>query len=210
MNWNELGSFWRGQQLPALPPAELVRQTFEADRQHRERLRFRRDVLEAVTGLILFGFLAYTAWRMKKSAGMLELAMLFILVPIAVYVRERIRSSRKRLAADAPLLARVDSEIAELRHQRRLWLNVGVWYLAPLAIAMTLGWCAVTLNAPPGFPGALFRDPSARIYVVLYVLVLVAALGWAWVRIRRDAVRNTEPRLAQLEQLRREILGQTS
>jgi hypothetical protein len=118
-----------------------------------------------------------------------------------VFIKERIRTHRHRLGSEASLLARLDAEIAELCHQRRLLLSIWKWYLAPITAAIAIVCITISFNRPAW---DLSRDP---VFMGGY-FVFVAFFVWgAWILNRRAVRKQIEPRLAELEKLRRDILS---
>jgi glucan phosphoethanolaminetransferase (alkaline phosphatase superfamily) len=90
-------------------------------------------------------------------------------------------------------------DLAELRHQRWLLLKLWWWYLGPLGAAVIL-ICAALYAARPAFDRELMRPVLA-----VYGMVVAGAFWFAWF-INRRAVRNRiDPRLEELEELRREL-----
>ena len=98
------------------------------------------------------------------------------------FVRERFRAHRHRLGSDAPLLAKLEADLAELRHQRRLLLNVGTWYLAPCIAAAAVVAGTAIVHAPVVL--------SAKLLAGAIMLVLLALTCWGVWALNRWAVRK--------------------
>jgi hypothetical protein len=214
MNWNDYEAVWKRQELPVGADADLsnLRETFEPKRRKLAKGLFARDILEGSTGLLVSGVLAHFWWRMGKDGWPIMLAIALILGVTGFFIRERIRAHRNRLGSGAPLLAKVEADIAELRHQRHLLLNLWSWYLAPLAAVMVIvGATLVRLlitKAPPGFLSALWENPAALAWIIFYVTIVVPLCFWgAWAINRRAVRKRIEPRLEELEKLHRDLLS---
>jgi hypothetical protein len=135
MNWNDYEGVWKRQELPVGADADLasLRETFETKRRKMAATFFLRDILEASAGVFVSIALAFIWWQQKKAGWPIALAIVLTLGVTGVFIKERIRTRRNRLGPDASLLAKLEADITELGHQRRLLLNVWKWYLAPLA-----------------------------------------------------------------------------
>ena len=202
MNWSNLKTIWSGQNLPAGPDADLAALEcgFEKKRRKLARGLLRRDVVEAAAGLFVSGVFAYTGWQMGKAGWPIGLAVMLMLGLTGFFVWERVRAHRQRLGADAPLLAKLEADLAELRHQRRLLLSVGTWYLAPCITAAAVVACTAMVHAPIAL--------SAKLLAGVIMLLLLALTCWGVWALNRQAVRKQlEPRLEELEKLRRALLS---
>jgi type II secretory pathway component PulM len=116
------------------------------------------------------------------------------------FVRERIRARRQRLGVDAPLFAKLEADLAELRRQRHLLLNIGKWYLAPCMAAAAIFAATTMAHAPIPWP--------AKLLAGVVMLLLLALTYWGVWALNRRAVRvQLDPRLEELEQLHRNLLG---
>jgi hypothetical protein len=214
MNWNDYEAIWKRQELPVGSNADLatLKGTFETKRRKLAATLFARDLLEVSSGLFVSGVFAYTWWHIGKEGWPMAFAIALIFGVSGFFVRERFRARRLRLGVDAPLLTKVEADIAELRHQRHLLLNVWSWYLAPLAAALvivsaTLARIAI-IKAPPGILATLWAHPAALAWIILYFAIVVPLCFWGTWAVNRRAVRKQiEPRLEELEQLHRELLA---
>jgi hypothetical protein len=66
-----------------------------------------------------------------------------------VFVRERVRARLSHLGPDVLLLAKVEADIAEPRHQRELLCKMRTWYLGPVfAVAMVVSFM-LTIQSQP-------------------------------------------------------------
>jgi uncharacterized membrane protein len=200
MNWNDYEAVWKRQELPVGANADLanLRETFETKRRKMAATLFLRDILEASAGVAVSIALAFTWWQQKTAGWPIALAIILTLGVTGVFIKERIRTRRNRLRPDASLLAKLEADITELSHQRRLLLNVWKWYLAPLAAAIAIVVATISYNRAPWQ-----RDP---VFLGCYGL-FCALLFWGVWALNRQAVRKQiDPRLAELEKLRRDIL----
>ena len=203
MNWNDYEAAWKRQEPPVGAGADLatLRQTFETKRRKMAGTLFVRDILEASAGVFVAVSLARKGWLMGKAGWPVALSVALILGVTFFFIWERIRTHRARLGPDAPLLTKLEADIAELRHQRRLLLNVATWYLAPILASMAI--FAVTLSVQA--PTPLSRDP----FFLTAYWVSVGLLYWGiWALNRRAVRKKIEPRLEELEKLHRDVLAQ--
>ena len=204
MNWNDLRNVWSGQQLPPEHSVDLaaLRDGFEAKRRRLARSLFWRDMREAWAGVVVSGIFAYFGWQMGRAGWPIAFAVVLLLGLTGFFVLERVRAHRQKVENDAPLLAKIEGDIAELRHQRRLLLNVATWYLGPcIAAAAILG---VTKMAHAPIPLA------AKLETGGIQLLLFALVSWGvWALNRRAVRKQIEPRLRELEDLRQALLSQS-
>lgn len=212
MNWNDYEALWKRQPPPAGATADLamLQDTFEAKRRKLTKVLLVRDSVEGFGGLIFALLFAGMAWRIGRSGWPILVGVALVAGVSLVFVRDFFRIRRRRLGPEAPMLAKLEAEIAELRHQRRLLANIGLWYFLPyLAAIVVIGTTLGRVNhghAPPGLLRELLTTPATLAWIVALVAVFSVAIFWAW-RANRGAVKTQiDPRLAELEKLRREIL----
>jgi hypothetical protein len=203
MNWNDYEAIWKRQPLPRGTQADLtnLKQTFETKRRKMAAAFLVRDWTE----LLACGFMVIVYgkfWQKVGSAGWpMGFAILMILLVATVFIRERLRSRRNRLGADATVLAKVEADLAELRHQRQLILRVWAWYITPCAVAMLIHGSVILRRVRPGDP---LREPVSFVVIGLCIVLLC----WiVWVINRRAVRTRIEPRLAELEKLRHDLLS---
>jgi hypothetical protein len=204
MNWNDLKSAWSRQEGPHLSDADLalLRQSFEAKRRKLARTLFWRDTREVVAGLFVAGFFALRGWHKGRSYWPMALSVALILGVTGFFVAERIRSHRKRLGSNASVLAKVEADLAELRRQRRLLLNVAVWYIAPLFASWAIALITSIVNTSP-------HRKHHPLFLICYIALGVPLMTWGvWALNRRAVRKQIEPRLEELEALHRELLSQ--
>lgn len=212
MNWNDYEAVWKRQALPVGATADVaeLRHTFEAKRRKLAATLLVRDGLEALAGLLVVGVFAFVWWHMGKEGWPIAPAIILLLGVTGFFVRERIRTHRQRLGPEASVLAKLEAELAELRHQRRLLLNVWAWYLAPCAGAIVCFGVAVIrkmlVDLPPGFFTKLLEHPLLIAGILGYCVVVLPLLFWGvWAMNRRAVRKNIEPRIEELEKLRQEL-----
>jgi hypothetical protein len=202
MKFSDYEAAWKRQPLPRGADADVreLKQTFETKSRKMAATLLLRDWVEILAcGIVVVAYVAF--WRNAGPDGWpMGFAILMILWVAGMFMRERLRSRRNRLGADAPLLAKIAADLNELRHQRQLVLRVGLWYLPPCVIAMLLHVTVIVRHAPQGDP---VRHPVSLLAIVL----VIGALCWfVWVINRRAVQRHIEPRIAELEKLQRDQL----
>lgn len=202
MNWNDYEAAWKRQPLPVGEKADLaeLQKNFEDKHRKMAAALLVRDWVEIVAcGVVVVCYLWF--WHEAGPAGWpLGVAILLILGVAAFFLHERRRARRNRVGADAPLKAKVEADLAELRHQRWLLLKVWLWYIAPCAVAMLLHVSVNVRNVRPS-------DPlQAPLLLGLACLIIVLACWFAWTLNREAARKQIEPRIAELEKLRDNLL----
>ena len=154
MNWSDYEDVWKRQPDPRGARADLedLTRTFaKQDRKLTANLAV-RDYAEASTGVFVASVVAFV-WRGHGgSAWPLALAILIILAVTAVFLRERIRAHRNRPSPDASLLAKVESDLAELRHQQNMVSKLWWWYLGPILVAMMIVVFTISFHRPAWDP----------------------------------------------------------
>jgi len=203
MNWSDYEAAWKRQELPVGIDADLptLRATFEAKSRKMHGAILVRDLTEAGAGLAVVGAYVFFWWQLKAAGWPMAFAIALILGLCGFFVRERFRARRLRLGADAPLLAKVEADIAELRHQGRLVRTVWAWYLAPCAGAIAIQVAAILHRVPSW-------NPLHRPAVLLGFVAFFALVFWlVWLINRRALRKRIEPRLDELEKLREDLLS---
>ena len=203
MNWNEWEFVWKRQDLPVGAGADVAKlmETFEAAHRRMARVLLVRDLTEASAGVLVSGVFAFTAWRMGRAGWPIAIVVALCLGVTGVFLWERVKARRTRTGPGAALLEKVEADLAELRHQRSLLTNVAWWYLAPLFLACMIVMATVTARTPHG---SLQRAPLFMAGMILFFLALYVGV---WVINRRAVTKQLDPRLAELDKLRREILS---
>ena len=198
MNWNDLKSVWAGQSLLSGPYADIaaLRDEFEAKRRRLARVLFWRDVREAAAALVVAGVFAH----MGPVGWPTALAVVLMLGLAGFFVWERFRAHQQKVGADASLVAKLEAEIAELRRQRGLLLNVCTWYIAPCMGAAAIVAATALIHAP--------KPLAAKLAAGLIMLIFLALVSWGVWALNRWAVRKQiDPRLAELEKLHQSLLA---
>ena len=205
MNWNNWDMLWKRQELPCGPGADLaaLRATFDAKSRRLARALLVRNVAEAAAGVLVSVVLAVAGFRLRWPGWPIGVAVMLVLGVTGFFVRELVRARRQRLGAEAPLRARLEADLAELRHQRRLLLGLRSWYLAPLAAAMVIVGVTAGWNAPQS--ALLLQEPFILFALTAYVILCVLLFQTVWVLNRRTVRQQLEPRLAELERLHRSL-----
>ena len=189
---------WKRPDLPRGAAADLdsIRETFETKRRKFSNGLLARDVMEGGAGVVVSGFFVFIWWRQGRADWPIGVALLLVLGVVGVFVRERLRARRGRLPAAAPLGARVDAYLADLRAQQRLMLAMWGWYLGPLSAAIALVMFVIVRSRPAW---DIARDPRfLGAYFVFTALLMVGV----WTINRRAVRQRIEPRIAELEKLR--------
>ena len=205
MNWNDLEVIWRRQEPPVGASADLahLRETFETKHRKMAVALAVRDWSEAGAGLVgsaAFIFIAYELWHHGKIFWPVTIGAALTLGVTSVFIRERLRARRQQLGADAMLRAKIEADIATLQRQRRLLDNVVAWYLAPLFVAVLTVIATFYMNAKPWEPT---REPwFVGGFIAFQALLFVGV----WALNRHAGRTQIDPRLAELEILRREFL----
>ena len=200
MNWNELSEIWGRQPVAAWREETWreIERTFAAKQQAAARRLFWRDISEAGAGVLAAGVFAHVGWQMGRGGWPIGLAVGLMLGLSVFFLRERVRTRRARLGPEQPLLVRLEAEIGELQRQRRLLQSVAGWYLGPCFAAAGIFGATVLAHAP--------LPVVATAAVGVAMAGVMGGCGWAVLALNRRAVRRgIDPRLAELEALRRDL-----
>jgi MFS family permease len=195
MNWNELQQFWQTQR-PVVTPQAWDPADYERQRARLARTLARRDWLEAGVGLAVAIFFAVALVPLGSAAWPGWVSVVLLLAMSAFFVRERRRSRRTTPPPEAPLIVRLEADIAELRHQCRMLNTVALWYVLPILLAIVLLFWGVRSAMPAPLPPLW----SWRLlFFTLGTLGFAAFIIW----VNRVAVRTSlEPRLRELDSIR--------
>jgi len=212
MNWSDYEAVWKRQELPVGTSSDIatLQNAFETKRRKLATALIVRDWAEASAGIAVSLAYARIWWSIGREAWPLVIAMILILGVTAFFVKERMRTHRNRLGAQAPLLTKLSADIAELHHQRRLLLTLWWWYLGPIALAVavfatTLLRIAV-IQLPPELLATLLKQPFIWALLAITVVGIGLLLWFGWVINRRAVRKRIEPRLDELEKLQRSLL----
>lgn len=201
MNWNDWEMIWKREELPRGADADLatLRETFDAKSRKLAKGLLARDILEASAGVFGAGALALIWWKQGRAGWPTGVSIILVLGVSGVFLRERLRAHRSRLGPDAPMLARLEAEMAELRHQRRLFLGMWQWYLAPVGAAIVIVSLTIARSRPAW---DISRDP---LFLGGYFAFCGLLFWGVWVANRRAVRKRVEPRLVELEKLRADL-----
>jgi hypothetical protein len=201
MNWNDYEAVWKRQELPVGFAADVtsLRESFDAKSRKMAGALFARDLLESGIGLMLCVGLLFLWWTSGRAGWPYGLSALLIFVVSGRFIRERLRARKAKVRADASLLAKVEADIVELRHQRHLLKTARTWFLAPVFAVYMAVSAQMTLHSQSW---ALARNPYFRAAHLSIYLLLVLLASW----INRRAVRTeVDPRIAELEKLKADL-----
>lgn len=213
MNWNDWEMIWRRQEPPVGASADLtkLKESFEPKRRKLARALLVRNSIEGVGGALLALMIASVTWRTGQAGWPILIGAALILGVSVVFIRDLLRLRRNRLGPEAPLLAKVEAEIAELRHQRRLIDYLGTWYFLPYVAAIVIIGSTLARTsarrAPPGLLTAILTTPATLAWVLILVGTTAVAIFWAWRANRNSLHQRLDPRLEELEKLRRDLLA---
>jgi hypothetical protein len=208
MNWNEWEAIWKRQELPVGKNADVAKllASYETKRRKQARTLWIRDITEAAASVLVAIAFSAIAIKTQRAAWLIWLAVVLVLGVGAMFVRERLRAKRVRLDTSAPLMAKLEANIAELRHQRRLLLNIGLWYFAPIAAAMLLVVTAMALNVS-ATSVQMLKHPFVLCFLIADVLLSGGLIVGASLLNRRAVRKQIEPRLEELEKLQHYMLN---
>lgn len=165
------------------------------DQQRFDRLVWWRDLREAGTGFMVTAMAVLQAQRVASHSAPVWIgAGLFATLSVGFLVY-RLLGRTPRAPADETMLGLLTYSIAQTRRQVRMLDNVW-WYLAPIMMG---GFLAGPLQR------ALSSESFGRRFASeCLFLVVVGALVW---HVNRKVARTRlAPRLAQLEELKAELM----
>jgi MFS family permease len=203
MNLNDWEFIWRRQEPPEGVDADIerLRESFDVSHRRLERALLVRDVSESLAGVFAAAVMGAFGWHMGRSGWPFILVVALILGVSAFFVRERIRTRRIKPDPGASVLEKVDSDLQLLRRSRKLLATIAVWYIAPLFLSELIVVVTIASHAKPW---DLQRDP---VFMGVFILFLAAVNAWAWDLNRRALRKRIEPRIAELEKLRGDLLS---
>lgn len=213
MNWSDYEAAWKRQPPPVGFAADLntLRADFERQRRKLAATLLLRNSIEGFGGIVMAGAFALAAVRIGRDGWPILVGAALILTVAVVFVRDFLRRRRVRVGPEMPLLVRLDAEIAELQHQRWLVANLGWWYFLPYLTAIAVIGAALARttgrHAPPGLLVALLTTPATLGWIIAIFGVTGFGIAWAWRASRRAVTQRINPRIEELEKLRREILS---
>ena len=202
--FDDLEPLWKEQPAAGPEPSsiELLMEVKQKAASFDRRIR-RRDMLEIGAALILSAVFAYSA---LSTPGWLSKLGAVIACSCVGVVIHRLRSARTRLRdahQDATLAERLSAELKKLDAQIELLRRVRSWYVAPVAIAVTVSM--VTSAVPLGEVSMLTAGLVTGIGVALGALVFTLAGLFVW-RINQRAVQEELiPYRRELERMLRDL-----
>jgi hypothetical protein len=213
MSWNEWELVWKRQSLPtgASTNVDEIKESFEKEHRKTHFAIWLRNIAEGGTGLLLTPVIVYLWSSRGSEAWPVGISAVFFFGVTCVFVVDQVRIWKTRLGPETPLLAKVEAEIKELRHQRRLIQTWIWWYLLPLVLGIVIGLYGLSRanfgEAPSGMLEAIFTTPATRNWIIILSLTVSIAL-WRVVAANRETVeKRINPRLQQLETLRGSMLS---
>lgn len=125
MNLHDFEAIWKRQELPRGAEADLaaLRATFAAKNRKLAATLLVRDLAEASAGLLVAAVMGFVGWKLGPTAWPVAVAVALVLGVTGFFLWERVRAHRRKLGAEAAILAKLDADIAELGHQRQLLLS---------------------------------------------------------------------------------------
>jgi hypothetical protein len=210
MNLSDWDAIWKRQVPPvgAAADVESLRSTFEARSRKRACNLAIRDYSESSAGLFVIVVLGFAWWKMGAVAWPVGVSIGIIAAVSLRFLVERVRIRRARIGPNAPMLAKLDNEVSELRHQLKFHQGLFKLYLVPLMLAWSLGiWGIMRFlarRAPVESLKDILHNPVTATATILYFAVIVPFCFWIVYRnIRRGISLGILPRLDELEKLRR-------
>lgn len=202
MNWDELTDIWHKQPHERVPEAqfEILRKTFQNKSRRFAATLFCRDIIELLAAVFLTFVLGIAAIERGNAGWPLWISTVLVLWVAVSFLKERIRAHSKKMGPNAPLLEKIDADIAELRHQREILLKVGTWYLGPIFLSWLIAMASTRFH---GLGGHL-RTPIQMAAYFAGVLILFWLIG----KLNKRAVHKCiEPQMADLEKLKKNLIA---
>ena len=201
MNWNDYEAAWKRQELPVGAKADLdiLKATFESKHRKMAAVLSASDLLEAGAGVVSCVAYGFVWSKMGRSGWPIAISIALVLAVVAVLIRERVVARRNRLGPEATLLAKVEADMAVLHRRRRLTMGLWIWYLGPTALSMVIVGQTICASRPEM---DIARDPF---FLGGFYAFFALLLWFAWEINRRAVIKRLDPRLEELEKLRREI-----
>lgn len=203
MNWNELNSAWRCQATQTMTTTDLasLKATFEHRRTRRSRRLISRNAFQAFTGVVTCAIFIWVALTSHTPRVPMAIALALEFAVTVFFITECLRIWSLRLAPEAPLLDKLNADIAELTYQRKLRLNVAKWYLAPIGVAVAV----LLISKEVTTYG--HQSPGQAMSVALFVLACTFLFPLANRLNRCEVRKQIEPQLAELETFRQDVLA---
>lgn len=204
MKWSDYEAAWKRQELPKGTNADLaeLRDTFEDKSRKLTGILQVRDWSEISACVFGIGFYIWY-WRMVGAEGWpMAIAIGFIVFVVVIFLRERSRVRQIRQGAETPLIKKIEANLGELRHQRRLLRNVLWWYILPANGAIITHGIVIMRQLPDW---SIMHTTSARFIMGGFIVSLCVFIWW----LNQRAIRvQIDPRIIELEKLRNDILSE--
>lgn len=206
MNFEELQNVWQSGPPAGTAPTVDPRLLTAVRRRSRQfsRLIFWRDVREvAASGLVavVFGRIALAAQAEGARAWPAWIAALLPLAVAGFLLIDRWLTRRRTDPAGESVALELARAAAAVRHQIWLLRHVQWWYLLPLALSGAALELQLLLYAPLPLP------PVVKWIGALLLFAVIGAVHGAVWWLNQRAIRiDLEPRLAEIEARRRELL----
>jgi hypothetical protein len=214
MSLSDWDAIWKRQAPPvgAAADVESLRSTFDAQSRKRANNLAIRDYSESLAGLFVVIVFGFAWWKMGSAGWPIGISIVITACVSLRFVFERLRIRRARLGPDASMMAKLDSEISELRYQLKFQRGLFKWYLVPIMVAWAISILSTTRliggTIMPGLLKDILHNPTTAFVTILYFAVIVPFCFWiAYRNISRGIRLGILPRLEELEKLRRNVAG---
>ena len=206
MTFNELQkNYWQKDTAAsklAIDSDMLIREV-KRNKEAFESSIFWRDFREVAVGLIMAGVFLYFAVKSKDYiwvAGSLAVLAIMCLFVAAFFIVDRRLQRKNEIRHTDPLLACIESSLAQVNHQIWLLKNVFWWYLLPLGIGIALFFFVVNWQLFKVLPVKLVL--SGCLFGILFVVLVFWGVYW----LNQYAVRKgLIPRKDELETMLKNI-----
>ena len=172
-----------------------------------EVMRVRRDTRVRDFWMI-FPLIAVAAgsvffnWWARDAIDLLSRISILMTVAFAVVVTVVLLNARRATPCDTwTLRARLEREIETLCRQTSLLLNVGYWFLLPMFVTIVI----TSILGQHERTGSYL--PNAILWALYVASLFISALA-IWL-CRREATRTFMPLLSRLQELHRDLVGQS-
>jgi hypothetical protein len=201
MTFNELQKTWqKNESVSKLTiDSDLLIREVKRNKDAFESCIFWRDFREVAIAVIMFAAFLSGAVKAKENiwvAGSFVVLAITCLFLAAFFLIDRRLQSKKGPSHTEPLLACIESSLAQVNHQIWLLKNVFWWYLLPLGAGTFLFGAVSAWNA--------FRILHTGLVLLTFgvVLLVVGLMFWGVYWLNQYAVRKgLSPRQQELESL---------
>lgn len=207
MSFEELQLAWQHDRT-ATPIAKMDYSTLNqvrADSRRFSRMIFWRDVREVVASLLIAFVFGSVAWAAHSEGAISWPAWISAALGLGVgvyFLIDRLIMHRRARPQGDVLCVEIDRAADSVRHQIWLLRNMFWWYMLPIILSTLFFALQVTIGTPEG--------TSIWVKVLIWAFVLGPSVWvdrWIW-NMNQKAIRTElEPRLAELEMRRAELMG---